>query len=131
MSKLISMCDFVLEQSRYNNDYQFSKKVCRYAEFLKQPLGLWMFIPCDENSNILEEPKKPWQDNIMGEGLHLRHKEDFRKYQQAKDRCLFEGFDEIDAENILSCIGWHTVEELANNGVGLKLTKTAIKKIGL
>lgn len=25
--------------------------------FVKQPLELWMFIPCDEKGNVLEEPE--------------------------------------------------------------------------
>lgn len=28
----------------------------RYAKFLKQPIELWMFVPCDEDGNVLEEP---------------------------------------------------------------------------
>lgn len=125
------MCDFVIKGGDQKLSYFERYRQCQnYAKFLKQPLELWMFVPC-ENGDVLEEPVKPWQDSIMGEGPHLRYKEDFEKYQKAKRRCLFEGFDEIDAKNILSCIDWRTVEELANNGVLLKLTKAAIKQIGI
>jgi len=83
MKNLISMTDFVLEQKdSYYNQRFF--KIENYANFLKQPLELWMFVPCDDDGNILEEPKHNWTL-----GLWARQKE----YQQAKERCLFEGFE--------------------------------------
>jgi hypothetical protein len=55
--QLISMTDFVLEQvNPKNTDSQFCEKIIYYANFLKQPLKLEMFVPCDEDSNVLEEP---------------------------------------------------------------------------
>lgn len=56
------MVDFVLEESDkiYNKEDAniFASKVNTYASFLKQPLKLGMFVPCDEDGNVLEEPKK-------------------------------------------------------------------------
>ena len=65
------MTDFVLEQSEeapkdknlhktnWSLEFEkYSKLIIRYAEFLKQPLKLEMFIPCDENGNVLEEPNQ-------------------------------------------------------------------------
>ena len=63
--KLISMTDFVLEQKEklknseqgFNIEkYDFIINVCNYAKFLKQPLEQFMFVPCDENGNVLEKP---------------------------------------------------------------------------
>ena len=34
----------------------FYNKCINYANFLKQPLTLGMFIPCDLDGNVLEEP---------------------------------------------------------------------------
>jgi hypothetical protein len=80
MKKLISMTDFVLEKNKAEEVTRESYIECRnYANFLKQPLTLGMFVPCDENGNVLEE-KKPFQD-------------DYHKFQQAKERVIFEGFD--------------------------------------
>jgi hypothetical protein len=96
MEKLISMTDFVLEQSsilRHSGDsfnikkYDYIIRSEYYAKFLKQPLELWMFVPCNKNNNVLEEP------------LHIELYEgdtydiDCLEYQQAKERCLFKGFE--------------------------------------
>jgi len=50
MENLISMTDFVLSKKYTATGHE------NYANFLKQPLELWMFIPCDEDGNVLEEP---------------------------------------------------------------------------
>ena len=55
--KLISMTDFVLEQdklmrNKLNDPITFTIKVTDYALFLKQPLKLEMFVPCDEDGNV-------------------------------------------------------------------------------
>jgi hypothetical protein len=43
--KLIPMIDFVLKEGNPSNtDQQFTDKVMAYANFLKQPLTLGMFI---------------------------------------------------------------------------------------
>ncbi len=90
MEKLISMTDFVLSdevksQLEYLNCY---KLIRNYANFLKQPLTLGMFVPCDEHGNVLEEPKH------NGNPLDIRYNMSLcEKYQQAKERCLFEGFE--------------------------------------
>jgi len=87
--KLIEMIDFVLEQKFGVGNQIISKdvfydKVSNYTNFLKQTRELWMFVPCDEDGNVLEEPK---HNGTLG--LWARQKE----YQQAKERCLFEGFE--------------------------------------
>ena len=59
--KLISMTDFVLQcNNKWHNDKistaEMCKKITSYANFLKQPLTLGMFVPCDDDGNVLEEP---------------------------------------------------------------------------
>jgi hypothetical protein len=82
--KLISMTDFAINQNSIVGDYR--KTVFNYAKFLKQPLELGMFIPCDEENNFLEPP------------LHIElyegdsYDSDCEKYQEAKSRVLFDGF---------------------------------------
>jgi hypothetical protein len=89
MDKLISMTDFVLSgkwdkassepYSKENLD-----RITKYANFLKRPLELGMFIPCDEDGNLLEEPY-----NMDYPSLASRQRA-VTQYQKAKDLCLFE-----------------------------------------
>jgi hypothetical protein len=95
MEKLMSMTDFLLEQSQnlHNNQkhrnfnlgmLDFVTNSLKYARLLKQPLELWMFVPCDDDGTVLEEKnfnKVSWELNDY--------------YQQAKERCLFDGFEII------------------------------------
>lgn len=84
--KLISMTDFVIqewEKDLYTDD--FTKIVKNYADFLKQPLKLEMFIPCDDNGNVLEY--------IIGNGMIHNYSEKVKQYEQSKDKVLFDGFD--------------------------------------
>ena len=141
--KLISMTDFVLEEGNPSNtDCQFADKVMSYANFLKQPLELWMFVPCDEEGNVLEEPNEEFEITYWDYSTKLS------KYQQAKERVLFEGFciDESYKKekkqlpyltNGKASVFLHSdfairhqiVEDLA--GSEIQLTPTAIKQIGL
>jgi len=105
MKNLISMTDFVLEQySKKIIGYdEFCTYVVNYANFLKQLLELWMFVPCklvDGVWVVLEEPnildyqiedsygRILWKNSRCEKELNLSIKE----YQQAKERCLFKGF---------------------------------------
>ena len=84
--KIISMTDFVLDKQRFKEDSDTAIfKVTNYAKFLKQPLELWMFVPCDENGNVLED--------IIGNGMIHNYSEKVKQYEQAKDKVLFEGFE--------------------------------------
>ena len=86
--KLISMTDFVLNSyEHFKSPTLFEETVFKYATFLKQPLKLGMFIPCDENENVLNETE--WK-NFTGK------MEDFHsvaiKYDKAKKEVLFKKF---------------------------------------
>jgi hypothetical protein len=136
--KLISMTDFVLKQDKFLDITNKQKLILiiNYGQFLKQPLELWMFVPCDENDNSMIEPN----ENMA----HLGYE---KQYQQAKERCLFEGFEKsLDyIQNSNKCFvvvafkisiglgfknGMHqTIEDLTK--YNLQLTQTAIKKFQL
>jgi hypothetical protein len=108
MKKLITMTDFVLEQdftisvqsltnqwaSRYN-------KIMSYAKFIKQPLELWMFVPCDENGYVLkfDYPQNKAFDDVAQIEFE-------KQYQQAKEICIFNN-------NLLSLI---EIKELITQG---------------
>lgn len=106
--KLISMTDFVLAHKHKNGFkselerleyYYFIYK--NYATFLKQPLTLGMFVPCDENGNVLHEPKAEDYFNTKvptneltkedADGLN-RHYADLLMFEEAKEKVLFEDF---------------------------------------
>lgn len=134
MKNLISMTDFVLEQLEINQSTsEFKEVVVKYTNFLKQPLELWMFVPCDEDGNILEKPRE------------FKNKfSTFEKYQQAKEKCLFERFTNSDEKEnsfvfTVNDVGGYwipkndTIEGLMLNFIPdfIELTKTAIKQITL
>ncbi|MGV0828316.1 hypothetical protein ACTS9C_05385 [Empedobacter brevis] len=150
--KLVGMTDFVCQHldSGYdkNDALQNNMLMLKYAKFLKQNLNLGMFVPTDEEGNVLEEPDASNWDIWKGEFEKRK-----QIYQQAKERVLFEGF-EIKVSNITNnlqndfliisetneIIGhenkdqwffnpYKKVEDLIN--YDLTLTETAIKQIGL
>lgn len=99
--KLISMADFVLGQTnKYQvegvSDYlEISRviltRIRNYAEFLKRPLKLEMFVPCDEEGSVLEKPVKI-QYFDPTEPVPEEIEQEFYEYEKAKEKVLFEGF---------------------------------------
>ncbi|WP_395076319.1 hypothetical protein [Flavobacterium sp.] len=85
--KLISMTDFVLEQHnwsptqvRFDNEFsnkRFRSVVSKYANFLKQPLTLGMFVPCDDDGNVLDK------------FIHIVDGKTSSDFKQAKSKVLF------------------------------------------
>lgn len=147
MEKLISMTDFVLEQSKLTgydiSDYDWIIRIVNYAKFLKQPLKLEMFVPCDDGGNVLEHPiyTTNHSDECYCKGCEEETKRcsDLQdQYQKAKEKVLFEGFEvkrnyimyydfmymmtyELENKNIESII-----EKIPNNT--LTLTENALKQ---
>lgn len=134
--KLISMVDFVLEQAKIHKGSRkgledYSMTVIQYAKFLKQPLELWMFVPCDDLGNVIKEPK-PFDCHSLVEFQKRRN-----QYQKAKERCLFESSFIDYADGVV----WDregglgipleemNVESLVS--LNINLTPTAIKQLGL
>lgn len=91
--KLISMTDFVLKydsvkfQSNPMSYVEPFSNILEYAKFLKQPITLSMFIPCDEEGNILIEPTKDDLSFYTHRNLSIQE-----EFKQAKEKVLFEGF---------------------------------------
>jgi len=63
-----------------------------YSKFLKQTPQLYMFVPCDSEGNILEEPKPVHTYGLEVEDYEYDDNE-VQQYQQAKERCYFVGFE--------------------------------------
>ena len=126
--KLISMTFFVLQ--RDITDIKQRDSIVKYANFLKLPLKLEMFVPCDEDGNVLEEPK------IEAEYVDERTTQIFAQYQydldKAKEKVLFEGIPIAQAKwlvNTFSTI--ESLSDISNTITPIYLTESAIKQIGL
>lgn len=133
--KLISMTDFVLkktEECRFIDDCEFAYLIRNYAKFLKQPLTLSMFIPCDEEGNVLEEPIYNGVDEQYY-GVQIE------KYQKAKESVIFDGCEFVKEDenswkikhngNIYTFLKDFTIEDLID--LNLTITDSAIKKYKL
>ena len=136
---LQSMTDFVLERFKFwqnddNPDCQSSARYIlgtnAYAKFLIQPLQLGMFVPCDENGNVLD-PSDAFRSCEKG-----------FVYSKAKERVLFKGFEHylfMQANNVKhnksrKCFSFPNyngviIEDLIS--LEVELTESAIKQIGL
>lgn len=168
MKNLISMTDFVLEQSKRIMNGEITHleshhQIVDYANFLKQPLKLEMFVPCKLVNDVWValslpiEPEKPYNDKKCD--VWMQYEIYLIRYQQAKERCLFDGFEFIEThskgisqnlnlfifpngengenrfgltkkdKSFRSWFQLFTVEDLVQ--CNIQLTTTAIKKIGL
>ena len=90
---LIPMTDFVNNvgnMENYPSHENALSWIYNYATFLKKPLKLEMFVPCDNDGNILEEPTNYEKrlSNMMTE-----YNDEVYTYNQAKEKVLFEGFE--------------------------------------
>ena len=119
------MTDFVQDQDKKTLIKDtFIERVVSYSNFLKQSLELGFFVPC-LNGNILDEPV--FGDFCDGDKKYNQRCE---QYQKAKDRVLFEEFENIDFRVIeFSISARDTVEQSIK--YNLTLTKSAIKQLGL
>jgi len=131
MERLIGMIDFILTKKYTATGHE------NYANFLKQPLSIEMFVPCklvDGVWVVLEEPNiNNYCPNTIDSQNYC---DDKKEYQQAKERCLFEGFtfehtSVVKYENYVFSIKDKTIENLIRIYCYPKLTATALKQIGL
>jgi len=142
-NRLISMTDKVEELTlTFKSKGEVLQKIVNNAKFRKLPIEKWMLVPCDEEGNVM---KKPSEVGFLGS---QEMQWDFykQKYQQAKEKVLFEGFEcnnydsilKIENKNILIAqkvgkFNWmftfKTIEDLVKHN--LTLTPSAIKKFNL
>ena len=140
--KLISMTSFVLQ--RDITDIKQIDSIVKYANFLKQPLKLEMFVPIDQNGNILEEPKMI-EKQLGFEEVEIDYDyAEVEVYKKAKEKVLFEGieFRKNGGVNFLTIKEYTfaffnfnvkfknlTIEYLIQ--YDLQLTENAVKQIGI
>ena len=85
-----------------------------YADFLLKNITIGMLVPCDENGDVLEEPKdeklckycplESWKSNSKGESCEgsrcdIAYENYKDEYQKAKERILFKGFKVVEIYN--------------------------------
>lgn len=101
--KLLSMTDYVLQEQKGGQQvnsitsqlhYEL-RSIKKYAKFLKQPLKLEMFFPCNEYGSILNEPLKNefFENNFSNEFCNSSYELALEKYKKAKENVLFNGFE--------------------------------------
>ena len=116
--KLISMTDFVLKQSERIMNCELTHleshhQIVDYSNFLKQPLKLEMFVPCDENCNVLEEPEKyGWLQNVGSRNSYATEQEciDCETFHLAKEKVLFERFELVKTSGDYKSIKFNDLE---------------------
>lgn len=103
--KLISNTNFGQTLSKYN-DSDYRRIRDSFDNFLKQPLELWMFVPCELVDDVwvpLEEPnhldykyeKYKGELHFKSEFHKNKYSDKYYQYQQAKERVLFDGLEVV------------------------------------
>lgn len=84
------MTDFVIKSNKeIDGVLECNEIILKYAEFLKQPLTLGMFVPCDKKGNVLKgKPLSPAPDSEW-----IRWENEEFEFYEAKEKVLFKGFN--------------------------------------
>ena len=76
-------------------------EIFAYNDFLKQPLKLEFFIPCNDKGEPLEEPvKENYRDIVTNKFDEYGYAVDLEEYKYAKERVLFKGFKKITVDGV-------------------------------
>lgn len=148
---LISLSDFLSNNIETGCLVSAMKRLTKYADFLKQPLTLGMFVPCKLVDNIwvrIKEPKEyqEWLEIQKQGGYSLCHNSN--EYHKALDRILFKGIEFADVQpsttynyyhikgikifeannqyNFFPTNGFRTIEDLVK--YNLKLTNNVLSE---
>lgn len=146
--KLISMTNYVLDKNKkyLKGDLSLAcdclDTITYYANFLKKPIELWMFVPCYLRDGVW----MPYKKDTLLSTLDL-----FNEFQQAQERVIFDEFRSIRERDVelINRDGWicfennqivfedefghetrlYVVENLLE--MDFKLTNSAIKQLNL
>jgi hypothetical protein len=135
-----TMVQYVLEKMNNTKPIDFVKaihEINNYAKFLSTPLSLGMFIPTDEDGNVLEEPEY-WKNFLdYSDRSVVGLKQEIYDYYDAKERVLFEGFEickvnnemafRVNGRGLILLSEHKTIEDLIK--YNLTLTENALKNI--
>jgi len=100
---------------------EIQSKIFKHANFLRQKLEIWMFVPCklvNDEWVFLEEPAS-YKEYLDLKSKNMKFGSFFAQtscdeYQEAKDRVLFEGFTIIRERGLSG-------EKYPNSGVFISL----------
>ena len=121
MERLITMTDFVLEQKDWFGD-KYKMLIDGYANFLKQPLKLGYFIPCDLEGNVLKTHQH-FPNREMAEAYN-------HKFKEAQERVLFKDINLDGLDMLKHHINQkRTIEYMVQ--FNLELTENAKKQFNL
>ena len=96
--KLISMTDFVFSQNTQNTSARRLSEIIGYATFLKRPLTIGMFVPCDDDGNVLELYTKTESEQSADAINRCRFiSKEESKWNKAQSKVVFEGFATSEA----------------------------------
>lgn len=144
---LQSMTDQIEDIENYVHESHNKERgfdlIKNYKDFLKQPLKLGFFVPCDENGNVLNEITylySVWKNLKPKEQTEYKNRCEI--YKKAKERVLFKVEYKTGICNnkpaiwingrgaqIIEDFKFLTIEDLAH--WNFELSETAIKQIGL
>ncbi len=120
-----------------------------YATFMEDKPKLWMFVPCDEEGNVMEEPMRVF-DGAESDP-ELIYQNELAEYREAEQKVIFEGFkiekssdDDIYFLRLnnkaFSIISYNkiygftkitTIELLLRDFPNLEVTQSKAKELGL
>lgn len=140
ITHLISLQHFI---QKHINDFGYYDLKGHYEAFLSKDVKKGMFIPCDEDDNVLEEPiiSEYLLDRPNGTPIKSKNTPDAYKFRKGKERVLFEGWTyDFEEEYLVFEIGekeWYilgfediegcTLKDLIFEE--LKLSQTALNEI--
>lgn len=100
--RLIPMTSFVIDYYSHEGyaDLQTLQLMKNYANFLKQPLSLWMFVPTNSDGELIKLPEgyDSWKNAHINTKTHIAltnpdKSELYKDYDKAAKNILFEGFE--------------------------------------
>ena len=94
MNKLIKMEDYILEQNEFGLYKHNADDIRAYAKLLKSKPTLSMFIPCDDDGNVLGEPSDESMSRYLNSQVGSFDVEYTHclNYQSALDKVIFDGW---------------------------------------
>ena len=106
------MTDFVLQKTLIFDNANSTYKDCenaieaifKYANLLKQPLELWMLVPCEFINGkwiVLKKPKISCASCDKCTCSEAYHKQ----YEKSKEKVLFEGFEYVESQAKATLLG--------------------------
>jgi len=109
------------DKGRLWKDILDSIDVIDYTLFITQPLTKGMFIPCDEDGEVIN---LKYREEYMSN--HSMYHTDLKQYQQAKVKVLFKESKGVDFEGnrcfyFMTSNEVGTIEQAINNGVKIEL----------